>query len=188
MKKPTSVFAGGHVYFFRSLWPFTSGHGSPPAWMSHDDGGGRDGGESASISKLRGNPPRCQILFLPPQHHRAENGSVLTPAGFTRLAALAAILLTAASVSIACAAVQSSSAPQATPKSKPAPPPAARIDINHASMEELLKVPGMTSTWAARIVRFRPYRTKADLLEHGVLPGDVYDRIKDSIIAHRNEQ
>ena len=113
---------------------------------------------------------------------------MLTPAGFTRLAALAAILLTAASVSIACAAVQSSSAPQATPKSKPAPPPAARIDINHASMEELLKVPGMTSTWAARIVRFRPYRTKADLLEHGVLPGDVYDRIKDSIIAHRNEQ
>jgi hypothetical protein len=37
---------------FRSLWPFTSGHGSPPAWMSHDDGGGRDGGGSASISKL----------------------------------------------------------------------------------------------------------------------------------------
>jgi hypothetical protein len=49
MKKPTSVFAGGLVYFFRSLWPFTSGHGSPPAWMSHDDGGGRDGGESASL-------------------------------------------------------------------------------------------------------------------------------------------
>lgn len=81
-----------------------------------------------------------------------------------------------------------SNAPQATPKSKPAPPPAARVDINHASVEELLKVPGMTSTWAARIVRFRPYRTKADLLEHGVLPGDVYDRIKDSIIAHRDEQ
>jgi len=46
----------------------------------------------------------------------------------------------------------------------------------------------MTSTWAARIVRFRPYRTKRDLLDHGVLPGDVYDRIKDSIIAHRDQQ
>jgi hypothetical protein len=46
----------------------------------------------------------------------------------------------------------------------------------------------MTSTWAARIVRFRPYRTKADLLDHGVLPTDVYDRIKDAIIAHRGEQ
>ncbi|MGD0481055.1 MAG: helix-hairpin-helix domain-containing protein [Terracidiphilus sp.] len=111
-----------------------------------------------------------------------------TSAGFTRLAALAAILLTAVSVSIACAAVQSASPPQAAPKSKPAPPPAARIDINHASVDELLKIPGMTPTWAARIVRFRPYRTKRDLLDHGVLPGDVYDRIKDAIIAHRGEQ
>ena len=84
--------------------------------------------------------------------------------------------------------VAQSSAPQAAPKSRPAPPPAERIDINHASVDELLKVPGMTPTWAGRIVRFRPYRTKADLLEHGVLPGDVYDRIKDYVIAHRNEQ
>jgi hypothetical protein len=34
--------------FIRSLWPFTSGHGSPPAWSFHDDGDDRDGGGSAS--------------------------------------------------------------------------------------------------------------------------------------------
>ena len=84
------------------------------------------------------------------------------------------------------AAPQSSSQPAA--KTKPVPPPEARIDINHASADELLKVPGMTPSWAGRIVRFRPYRTKRDLLDHGVLPGDVYDRIKDAIIAHRGEQ
>ena len=67
-------------------------------------------------------------------------------------------------------------------------PPEARIDINHASVDELLKVPGITRTWAARIVRFRPYRTKLDLIERGVLPSDVYDRIKDAIIAHRDKQ
>jgi len=78
--------------------------------------------------------------------------------------------------------------PQATPKTKPAPPPEDRVDINHASMEELLKIPGMTSSWAGRIIRYRPYRTKADLLEHGILPGDVYDRVKDYVIAHRSEQ
>jgi DNA uptake protein ComE-like DNA-binding protein len=59
------------------------------------------------------------------------------------------------------------------------------VDINRASLDQLLKVRGMTPTWAARIVRFRPYRTKRDLLEHGVVSGEVYDRIKDSIIAHR---
>ena len=69
-----------------------------------------------------------------------------------------------------------------------APPPEMRIDINHASIDELLKVPGMPRSWAGRIVRFRPYRTKQDLLEDGVVTGEVYDRIKDYVIAHRDKQ
>jgi competence protein ComEA len=77
---------------------------------------------------------------------------------------------------------------QISSKTKPIPPPEDRVDINHASVAELLKVPGMTATWAARIVRFRPYRTKLDLAESGVLPSDVYDRIKDYVIAHRDKQ
>jgi DNA uptake protein ComE-like DNA-binding protein len=76
----------------------------------------------------------------------------------------------------------------APPTSSNAPPPEARIDINHASPVELLKIPGMTPSWAGRIVRFRPYRTKQDLLDKGILPGDVYDRIKDYVIAHREKQ
>ncbi len=79
-------------------------------------------------------------------------------------------------------------APRASPKTKAIPPPEARIDINHASAEELAKVPGLTPSWAGRIVRFRPYRTKQDLLDHGVLPSEVYDRIKDHIIAHHDKE
>jgi DNA uptake protein ComE-like DNA-binding protein len=67
-------------------------------------------------------------------------------------------------------------------------PDAAKVDINRATQDELLKVPGMTRTWAARIVRFRPYRTKADLVERGVVTGQVYYRIKDFVIAHRDKQ
>ena len=67
------------------------------------------------------------------------------------------------------------------------PAPEARVDINHASLEELMRVPGMTATWAARIVRFRPYRTKQDLVDKGVVTSQVYDRIKDSVIAHRDK-
>jgi DNA uptake protein ComE-like DNA-binding protein len=69
-----------------------------------------------------------------------------------------------------------------------APAPEARVDINHASLSELMKVPGMTPSWAGRIVRFRPYRTKQDLFDQGVVPSQVYDRIKDYLIAHRDEQ
>jgi DNA uptake protein ComE-like DNA-binding protein len=67
-------------------------------------------------------------------------------------------------------------------------PPEARVDINHASSEELLKVPGMTQSWAGRIVRFRPYRTKQDLLDKGVVNSEVYDRIKEFVVAHRDKQ
>ena len=69
-----------------------------------------------------------------------------------------------------------------------APRPEMRVDINHASVDELLKVPGMTPSWAGRIVRFRPYRTKRDLVEYGVVTSQVYDRIKDYVIAHQKAQ
>jgi DNA uptake protein ComE-like DNA-binding protein len=60
----------------------------------------------------------------------------------------------------------------------------APIDINRCSAKELLVLTGMTRVWADRIVRFRPYRTKADLEEQGIIPAGLYDRIRDSIIAH----
>ena len=72
---------------------------------------------------------------------------------------------------------------------KPQVPQAdARVDINHATLSELLKVPGMTLPWAERIIRFRPYRMKNDLVDRGVVTGQVYDRIKGYVIAHRNAQ
>jgi competence protein ComEA len=89
---------------------------------------------------------------------------------------------------VACCAASVEPAAQAAAKTKTAPPPESRVDINHASAAELAKVPGLTPSWAGRIVRFRPYRTKQDLVERGVLPSDVYDRIKDYVIAHRGEQ
>jgi competence protein ComEA len=69
-----------------------------------------------------------------------------------------------------------------------APAPDARVDINTASLDELVKVPGMTHTWAARIIRYRPYRSKNDLVDKGIVPNEVYDRFKDYIIAHRIRQ
>jgi DNA uptake protein ComE-like DNA-binding protein len=63
--------------------------------------------------------------------------------------------------------------------------PAELVDINRASVAELTHVPGMTASWAGRIVRFRPYRTKLDLVQKGVITPEVYARIRDGVIAHR---
>lgn len=65
------------------------------------------------------------------------------------------------------------------------PAPDDRVDINSASLDQLMKVPGMSRTWAARIIHYRPYRAKNDLIDRGVVTGQVYDRIRDYIIAHR---
>ena len=64
----------------------------------------------------------------------------------------------------------------------------SRIDINHATLSELLTLPGMTRVWAVRILRFRPYRMKSDLVDRGIVTDQVYARIKDLIVAHRNAQ
>jgi len=69
-----------------------------------------------------------------------------------------------------------------------APAPKARVDINQATFDELLRIPGMTPTWAARIVRFRPYRTRRDLLDQGIVTNEVYDRIENYVVAHRDKQ
>jgi DNA uptake protein ComE-like DNA-binding protein len=64
----------------------------------------------------------------------------------------------------------------------------ARLDLNRATVDELLTIPGLTRSWAGRIVRYRPYRTKRDLLDRGIVSSQVYDRIKDYVIAHRDQQ
>lgn len=76
---------------------------------------------------------------------------------------------------------------QASANSHVSNAPSAPVDINHASIDELMKVPGMTRTWAARIVRFRPYRAKNDLVDRGVVTTEVYQRIKEYVVAHRVE-
>jgi hypothetical protein len=65
--------------------------------------------------------------------------------------------------------------------------PADLVDLNQATAAELMTVRGMTATWAGRIVRFRPYRSKADLVARGVVTPEVYARIRDGIVAHRVE-
>jgi len=114
---------------------------------------------------------------------KAENEAVQTK---IHSAALALALLSAC---VAGAEQDQDRDSSGAPKtSADAPPPEQRIDINHSSTDELMKVPGMTVSWAGRIVRFRPYRAKGDLLDRGVVTIQVYDRIKDYVIAHRDKQ
>lgn len=61
----------------------------------------------------------------------------------------------------------------------------AVVDVNRATVAELMTVPEMTEVWARRIVRFRPYRRKTDLVDHGVISAEEYGKIRDYVVAHR---
>ncbi len=119
---------------------------------------------------------------LQPRVKDGENGGVRK---WIICAPLAAGLLAAATLLLAPA--RASALPRRHPDGKSAPATKDPVDINHASLDELLTIPGMTPSWAGRIVRFRPYRAKNDLLDRGVLPSDVYDHIKAYIVAHRTK-
>jgi predicted DNA-binding helix-hairpin-helix protein len=56
-----------------------------------------------------------------------------------------------------------------------------RIDINTATVEQLVALPGMNATLAQQIIEGRPYRSKTDLVQRHILSDAAYDRIKQLI-------
>ncbi|WP_430911384.1 ComEA family DNA-binding protein [Methylobacterium sp. sgz302541] len=89
----------------------------------------------------------------------------------------------------------------ATPTKPVAPPPAAPakpsapvagapnaakgalLDINTATAEELDALPGIGAARSGAIIKGRPYKGKDELVQKKIIPQNVYDGIKDKIIA-----
>jgi competence protein ComEA len=59
------------------------------------------------------------------------------------------------------------------------------IDINSATVKELIGLRGIGRTRAADIIKGRPYKDKSDLVKRKILPPDVYGEIKNIIVARR---
>lgn len=57
------------------------------------------------------------------------------------------------------------------------------VDINTASEAELKTIPGIGDAYAAKIIVNRPYANKAQLKSRNILPGVVYEQVKERIIA-----
>lgn len=71
---------------------------------------------------------------------------------------------------------------KAARKKKPAVP-VERIDINGASLKQLMTLPGVGAAEARKIIANRPYLSKAELVQKGVLPTGPYLSLKDRVIA-----
>jgi competence protein ComEA len=85
-------------------------------------------------------------------------------------------------------------APMAAPAKKDAAPAAKKdapapkvelIDINRASAKDLDALPGIGEARSKAIIAGRPYKAKNELTQRKIIPQNVYDAIKDKIIAHQ---
>ncbi|ACL60749.1 ComEA family DNA-binding protein [Methylobacterium nodulans] len=75
-------------------------------------------------------------------------------------------------------------APAAAPSTAPAAKPAL-IDLNSATKEELDALPGIGAARAEAIIKGRPYRGKDELVSKKIIPSNVYEGIKDRIVARQ---
>lgn len=57
------------------------------------------------------------------------------------------------------------------------------LNINTATKDQLMGLPGITDTQAERIIAARPYAEPNDLVKRRVLPQAEYDRISERIVA-----
>jgi len=57
------------------------------------------------------------------------------------------------------------------------------ININNATREDLLNLPGMTERDADRIIAERPFKSAHELVARHVISESEYDKISDRIIA-----
>jgi DNA uptake protein ComE-like DNA-binding protein len=59
------------------------------------------------------------------------------------------------------------------------------LDLNTASREQLLSLPGVTAGEADRVIAGRPYSEPHDLVARHVLPKAEYDKIADRVTAKK---
>ena len=59
------------------------------------------------------------------------------------------------------------------------------LDINTATKDQLMALPGIGDKYSDAIIRNRPYTMKNQIVSKAGVPQGTYDKIKDQIIAHK---
>lgn len=85
-------------------------------------------------------------------------------------------------------------AAQPAPKASPQRSPGAKVktgapikllELNLATQEELMRLPGVDEALAERIIAGRPYRVRTDLLTRGLVPRSLYTVLRPLVTAQQ---
>ena len=104
------------------------------------------------------------------------------------LTRMASILSTA----IMAATLSFGQAPQPKPAKEKAPATTTStkhelVDLNTATKDELMAVPGIGDAYADKIIAGRPYKSKSELKSKKIVPADTYNKIASHVIAKHSK-
>jgi competence protein ComEA len=59
------------------------------------------------------------------------------------------------------------------------------VDLNSATKDQLMTVPGVDEATADKIIAGRPYKSKNELKSKKIVPGAAYSKIAPHVVAHK---